>query len=79
MRRLSRLLGVRFECGLSSALSMNTRKHTLLFRLGALCLVAVDVSTLLRWPSIETALAIWMPLAIASALVMCKAPTRFRA
>jgi hypothetical protein len=57
---------------------MNTRKHTALIRLASLALVAFDAWLLTRFPSLETAIAIWLPFSMALVLAITPTPSRFR-
>jgi hypothetical protein len=56
---------------------MNTRKHTLAIRTACLALVAIDAYTLTCYPSLETALALWLPMSIAFVLAHTPCPSRF--
>lgn len=58
---------------------MNTRKHTLAIRLACLSLAAMDCYLVSRFPSLETALAIWLPFSMAIVLAIAPVPSRFKA
>jgi hypothetical protein len=60
-------------------LKMNTRKHTTRIRLASLALAAFDCWLLSRYPSLETALAIWLPFSMALVLAIASIPSRFKA
>jgi hypothetical protein len=57
---------------------MNTHKHTALIRAACLALAAVDLLVLSRFPSMETALAIWFPFSIALVVAIAPVPSRFK-
>jgi hypothetical protein len=57
---------------------MNTRKHTTRIRLASMALVAFDCYLVSRFPSLETALAIWLPFSMALVLAIVPTPSRFR-
>ncbi len=57
---------------------MNNRKHTALIRAACLALVAGDAYTLICYPSLVTALALWFPMSIAFVLAYTPCPSRFK-
>ena len=57
---------------------MNTRKHTALIRAASLALVALDCWLLTVYPSLETALALWLPFSVALVVAIAPCPSRFR-
>ena len=57
---------------------MNTHKHTLLIRAASLALVALDAWLLTRFPSLETALALWLPFSVALVVAIAPCPSRFK-
>jgi hypothetical protein len=58
---------------------MNIRKHTALIRLASIALMAGDAYILTCYPSLETALALWIPMAVAFVLACTPCPSRFKA
>jgi len=56
----------------------NTHKHTLRIRCASLALVTFDCWLLSRYPSLETALMIWLPFSMALVLAIAPVPSRFR-
>jgi len=57
---------------------MNTHKHTALIRLASCVLLAADAWLLCRVPSLETAMMLWFPAAMALTLVVTPKESRFR-
>ena len=57
---------------------MNTHKHTALIRLASCALLAADAWLLCRFPSLETAMMLWFPAAMALTLVVTPKESRFR-
>jgi hypothetical protein len=57
---------------------MNTHKHTALIRLASCVLLAADAWLLCRFPSLETAMMLWFPAAMALTLVVTPKESRFR-
>lgn len=56
----------------------NTRKHTTLIRLGSFALLVLDAWTLSRFPSIQTAVFLWVPASCALILLTAPKESRFR-
>ena len=57
---------------------MNTRKHTLAIRCACLALVTFDCWLLTKFPSLETAIALWLPFSVALVVAITPTPSRFR-
>ena len=56
---------------------MNTRKHTLAYRLASLALFALDCFLFAAFPSLETAFLCWMLGSMALVLVIAPEKSRF--